>query len=321
MPKNWGTSWGALALVVLLPLSVVGALQANLRPIRADIIYKQADPWDRQGQWGAAVPHYQRAVQLAPQEDYYYLYLGRALLEYAKTVTDGAEQEAVLRETERVLLMAQALSPLNTDHSANLARMYQQWANLPAGQAQRENLLALASRYYEAATSLSPNNPILWNQWATLHLYELRDEERFQQLIAHSLELDDGFEETWLILGDYRSQKGDLEGAAEAYRRALEIRPGLPQVWNALARIHLQQGQNEAALEALTRSLELEPTGPWAWDAHRLLAIAYYQMGIPEQALVEAQIALQMAPENYRPAIEQLIQQLQPTLPITEGSP
>ncbi len=315
MPRNWGTGWGGLALAVLLPLSMVSALQTNLRPIRADIIYKQGLPWDEQGQWGAAIPHYQRAVQLAPHEDYYYLYLGRALLEYSKTLTDVTQQEAALRETERVLLIAQALSPLNTDHSANLARMYQQWANLPAGQAQRENLLALSARYYEAATRLSPNNAILWNQWATLEFYERRNEEKFLQLISHSLELDDGFEETWLILGDFRSQKGDLEGAAEAYRRALEIRPGLPQVWNALARIHLQQGRNEAAVEALTRSLELDPTGAWAWDAHRLLAIAYYQMGMPEQALLEAQTALQMAPEQHRPAIEQLVGQLQPTPP------
>lgn len=320
--KKWGTWWGALALIVLLPLSVVSALQVNLRPIRADIIYKQADPWDRQGQWGVAVPHYQRAIQLAPHEDFYHLYLGRALLEYAKTVTDATQQEAVLREMERVLLTAQALNPLNTDHSANLARAYQQWANLPAGQAQRKELLDLSARYYEVATSLSPNNPILWNQWATLYLsYSPPDEEGFLRCITRSLEVDDGFEETWLILGDFRAQKGDLEGAAEAYRRALEIRPELPQVWDALARIYLQQGQNDAALEALNRSLELDPSGAWAWDAHRLLAIAYYQLGMPEQALQEAQTALQMAPEDQRPAIEQLLQQLQPTSPITAESP
>ncbi len=317
MPKAWGTVWGPMALVVLLPLAVFSAVQANLRPIRADIIYKQADPWDRSGQWGAAVPHYQRAVQLAPHEDFYYLYLGRALLEAATTTTDTAQQEAILRETERVLLQAQALSPLNTDHSANLARMYQRWADLPAGQAQRETLLALASRYYEAATSLSPNNAILWNQWATLYYYNMRDEEGFWERINHSLEVDDGFEQTWLIVGDARAMKGDLAGAAEAYRKALEIQPSMPQVWNALARVYLQQGQNDQAVEALTRSLELDPAGSWAWDAHRLLAIAYYQMGLPEMALAEAQTALQMAPEDQKPAIEQLIGQLQPLSPIT----
>ncbi|MFN3762534.1 MAG: tetratricopeptide repeat protein, partial [Anaerolineae bacterium] len=317
MPREWGTAWGPVALAVLLPLAVIGAVQANLRPIRADIIYKQADPWDRSGQWGAAVPHYQRAVQLAPHEDFYYLYLGRALLEAATTTNDTAQQEAILRETERVLLQAQALSPLNTDHSANLARMYQRWADLPAGQAQRETLLNLASRYYEAATSLSPNNAILWNQWATLYLYSMRDEEGFWQRINRSLEVDDGFEQTWLIVGDARAMKGDLAGAAEAYRKALEIQPGMPQVWNALARVYLQQGQNNQAVEALTRSLELDPTGSWAWDAHRLLAIAYYQMGAPEMALAEAQTALQMAPEDQKPAIEQLLGQLQPLSPVT----
>lgn len=321
MPKRWSTAWGPVALVILLPLAVLSALQANLRPIRADIIYKQADPWDRQGQWAAAVPHYQRAVQLAPREDFYYLYLGRALLEAASGTTDPAQQEAILRETERVLLMAQALSPLNTDHSANLARMYQRWADLPAGQSQRETLLNLASRYYEAATSLSPNNPILWNQWATLYLYGMGDEEGFWQRINRSLEVDDGFEQTWLIIGDVRVMKGDLAGAAEAYRKALEILPTMPQVWNALARVYLQQGQNGAAVEALNRSLELEPQGPWAWDAHRLLAIAYYQMGAPERALIEAQTALQMAPEDQKPAIEQLLGQLQPSSPVTGGTP
>ncbi len=317
MPSMRSTVWGPVALVVLLPLAALNAVQVNLRPIRADIIYKQADPWDRSGQWGAAVPHYQRAVQLAPHEDFYHLYLGRALLEAASATTDTAQQEAILRETERVLLQAQALSPLNTDHSANLARMYQRWADLPAGQAQRETLLALASRYYEAATSLSPNNPILWNQWSTLYLYSMGDEEGFWRRINHSLEVDDGFEQTWLILGDVRAMKGDLPGAAEAYRKALEIVPRMPQVWNALARIYLQQGQNDQAVEALNRSLELEPTGAWAWDAHRLLAIAYYQMGLPEMALAEAQTALQMAPEDQKPAIEQLIGQLQPTMPVT----
>ncbi len=267
-----------------------------------------------------AVPHYQRAVQLAPHEDFYYLYLGRALLEAATVTTDTAQQEAILRETERVLLQAQALSPLNTDHSANLARMYQRWADLPAGQAQRETLLALASRYYEMATSLSPNNPILWNQWATLYFYSMGDEEGFWQRINRSLEVDDGFEQTWLIIGDVRMMKGDLAGAGEAYHRALEIMPHMPQVWNALARVYLQQGQNDAAVEALNRSLELEPQGAWAWDAHRLLAIAYYQMGSPEMARAEAQTALQMAPEDQKPAIEQLLGQLQPSSPVT-GTP
>ncbi len=321
MPRRGGTAWGTVALVVLIPLAILSALQANLRPIRADIIYKQADPWDRAGQWGAAVPHYQRAAQLAPREDFYYLYWGRALLEAATATTDVAQQEALLRETERVLLQAQALSPLNTDHSANLARMYQRWADLPAGQSQRETLLRLASRYYEMATSLSPNNAILWNQWATLYYYSLGDEEGFWERIHRSLQVDDGFEQTWLIIGDVKAMKGDLDGALEAYRRALEIQPNMPQVWNALARIYIQKGQSAEAVEALNRSLELEPTGGWAWDAHRLLSIAYFQMGMVEQARQEILTALEMAPQDQRSVLEQTAQQMGFTVPVTPGAP
>ncbi|MCS7283554.1 MAG: tetratricopeptide repeat protein [Anaerolineae bacterium] len=321
MSRRWGTSWGALALVVLVPLAILSALQTNLRPIRADIIYKQADPWDRAGQWGAAVPHYQRAAQLAPQEDFYYLYWGRALLEAATATTDTAQQEAILRETERVLLQAQAISPLNTDHSANLARMYQRWADLPAGQAQRETLLKLASRYYEMATSLSPNNAILWNQWATLHYYSMGDEAGFWERINRSLAIDDEFEQTWLIIGDVKVMKGDLDGAMEAYQRALDIQPKMPQVWNAVARIHIQKGQNAEAVEALHRSLELEPTGAWAWDAHRLLSIAYFQMGMIELARQEILRALEMAPQDQRPILEQTAQQMGFTVPVTAATP
>ncbi|RME31604.1 MAG: tetratricopeptide repeat protein, partial [Thermoflexia bacterium] len=321
MPRPWGTPWGTLALVVLVPLAILTALQTNLRAIRADIIYKQADPWDRAGQWGAAVPHYQRAAQLAPNEDFYYLYWGRALLEAATATTDVAQQEAILRETERVLLQAQAISPLNTDHSANLARMYQRWADLPAGQAQRETLLNLASRYYEIATSLSPNNAILWNQWATLYYYGLGDEEKFWKRINRSLQVDDEFEQTWLIIGDVKAMRGDLDGAMEAYRRALEIQPNMPQVWNAVARIHIQKGQNEEAVEVLRRSLELEPTGGWAWDAHRLLSIAYFQMGMKELARQEILTALEMAPQDQRPILEQTAQQMGFTVPVTSATP
>ncbi len=318
-PAKWGSLPGVSAAFVFLLLASVAAYGLNLRPIQADIIYKQADPWERQGQWAVAVRHYQRSAELAPREDFYYLYMGRAYLEYASSLEDPVQQDLVMRETERVLLKAQALNPLNTDHSANLARMYRRWASLPAGQQQAQTLAQLSSRYYEIATSLSPNNAILWNEWATLYHYELRDEEAFQRTIAHSLELDPEFEQTWLVVGDSRVEAGDLEGAAEAYSRALEILPTQPRVWNALGRVYLQLGRSAEAAEALVQALEQDPYSSEAWDVHRLLAIAYYQLGLPDQALMEAQIALQMAPEDQRSLVESLVQQLQPSPQEGEG--
>ncbi|HEY75379.1 MAG TPA: tetratricopeptide repeat protein [Thermoflexia bacterium] len=318
---GWGEWTAAFVAAIVLFVVPIFAAAFNLQPIRADIVYKQGDPWDRQRQFAVSIPHYQRAVELAPKEDFYYLYLGRALLEYASSLEDVSQQTQALQETERVLLQAQAIAPLNTDHSANLARMYRRWAELPAGRDHRESLLNLASRYYETATTLSPNNPILWNEWATLYYYGMGDKVGYQRCISRSLELDSEFEQTWLIVGDVRAGEGDLEGAAEAYRTALEIKPRQPRVWNALGRVYLQLGRSAEAADALLQSLELAPNARDAWDTHRLLAIAYYQLGRLDQALAEAQTALQMAPEDQRSLVEELILQIQQPPPSEGGSP
>ncbi len=314
--KEWTAAFVAALVLLVVPIFAVAF---NLQPIRADIVYKQADPWDRQGQFAVAIPHYQRAIELAPKEDFYYLYLGRALLEYASSLEDVEQQTQALQETERVLLQAQAIAPLNTDHSANLARMYRRWADLPAGKDHRQSLLDLASRYYETATTLSPNNPILWNEWATLYYYGMGNKIGYQRCISRSLELDPEFEQTWLIIGDVRVGEGDLEGAVEAYRTALEIRRRQPRVWGALGRVYLQLGRNAEAVEALQQYLEMAPNARDAWDVHRLLAIAYYQMGRLDEALAEAQTSLQMAPEDQRPLVEDMIQQMQSLLTPSEG--
>jgi Flp pilus assembly protein TadD len=92
-------------------------------------------------------------------------------------------------------------------------------------------------------------------------------------------------------------------------------------VWNALGRVYLQLGRSAEAADALLQSLELAPNARDAWDTHRLLAIAYYQLGRLDQALAEAQTALQMAPEDQRSLVEELILQIQQPPPSEGGSP
>jgi tetratricopeptide (TPR) repeat protein len=317
-----GWAWaGAVAAAVCLFLAPLLSYQYNLRPIQADTVYKQADPWDRDRQWQVAVPHYERAIEMAPYEDFYYLYLGRAYLEYSSSLEDAAQQDLALRQTEQILLQAQETNPLNTDHSANLARMYRRWADLPAGRANRQLLGDISSRYYEVATGLSPNNPILWNEWATLYHYTLGDDALYQESIEHSLDLDPGFDQTWLIISDIRVEQGDYEGAIEGYRAALDIKPNQPQVWLAMGELQARLGQNADALETAFDYLERWPTGADAWNMHRLAAIAYYQQGQLDQALAEAQIALQMAPAEQQPLVQQLILDMQPTTTPTETTP
>jgi len=351
-PGQWPSALltvvSALGVALIVFAMPVLAYQFNLQPIRADIVYKQASPWEGSNEWVVAVQHYQRAVELVPWEDFYYLYLGRAWLEYASSLEDTTQQELALRETERVLLQAQIINPLNTDHSANLARMYRRWSTLQAGRDYQQALLDISSRYYEVATDLSPHNAVLWNEWALLYFFA-GDFEQAQAKINRSLELDPEFEQTWayqadlyaaqsrtaeaveayekalelnprltdvwLRMGDIHLQQNQLEEAAEAYRQALELKPNNFQAWRALGSVYAQLGRLEEAVEALQSALHLQPESSDAWDVHRMLAIIYSQLGQNDTALSHAQSALALAPEDQRPQIEALIQQLQQPLP------
>jgi tetratricopeptide (TPR) repeat protein len=346
LPRQAAHPWGVIALVVLLVLAGATVVRTNLHPIQADIVYKQADPYDRQGQWLVAIEHYKHALELAPKEDFYHLYLGRAYLEYASTLEDPAVREAVLRETEQVLTEAREINPLNTDHSANLARMYSRWMSFAPDDATRAALAEKSVANYAIATTLSPHNVILWNEWALLYL-TLGDLARAQEKVSHSLALDPEYDETWwkvqasiyasqnritdaigayeraleidarrtdtwLLLGDTHVRQSQLAEAAEAYEHALELNPNHTQVWRVLGSVYAQLGRLDEGVGALERALELAPEASDAWDTHRMLAIIHSQLGQGEAALHHAQIALELAPEDQQPGLQDLLAQLQP---------
>jgi tetratricopeptide (TPR) repeat protein len=344
LPRRTAHPWGTLALVVLTVLAIAIAVVTNLRPIQADIVYKQADPYDRQGQWQLAVEHYKHAIELASKEDFYYLYLGRAYLEYASVLEDPAVRNVMLRETEQTLTEARKINPLNTDHSANLARMYRRWADFASDDETRHEMLQRASENYAIATSLSPQNAILWNEWAVLLYYGLGDVAGYERTLQRSLDIDAEFDQTWLMCGDMNRSSGRLEEAAHCYEEALELNPDAPQVWIVLGDTYRQGGRPEEALNcyeealkldpnapvwrmlgdtyialqrweqaiaALTQVLELEPDAEDIWNVHQVLARLYSQVGQQGQALAHASTALQLAPEDQQAALQDLVAQLQ----------
>ncbi|MBK9054924.1 MAG: O-antigen ligase family protein [Chloroflexi bacterium] len=135
---------GALSLVLLIPLAFVVINLTNVRVIHADIIYKRARPWDTAAirernpdYWDNSIGIYQRAIELTPNEDFYYLWLGRAYLEKSGLIQETAERDTLLGIAEAELKAAQAINPLNTDHTANLARLYARWAGTLARHASR----------------------------------------------------------------------------------------------------------------------------------------------------------------------------------------
>ena len=141
---------GAVALV----LALVIIINTNIQTVQADTYYKQGLAYESAGQWEGAVVLYTEAAKLEPQEDYYYLFLGRALLQLAETTQSGnallpaeldnvptgdllslaergsrsGSREDLLRAAQAALEAARRFNPLNTDHTANLARLNRAWA-------------------------------------------------------------------------------------------------------------------------------------------------------------------------------------------------
>jgi len=345
--------WGPIAILPVLIATFWWVNYANLDPIRADIIYKQGDPYDKQGQWDISIMHYKHAIEIAPYEDFYYLWLGRAFLEKARVASaapasllnERTQLEGILKMDPRqtavmsrmdllyaaraVLIRAREINPLNTDHSANLARLYRSWGDMFTDPAQRNQYLEQSSQYYAQATSLSPHNAVLWNEWALVELSR-GNMDAAQQKLAESLKLDDRFEQTYMLLGQIALNQQDWNKAAEAYQKALTIKPDLLQAQGELAYAYAQQGKISEAIQANLNLIKLSPNDPSVWNTHKNLAILYAQSGNLQSALHEAQMAASLAPTSptdYRAQLNEYANQLRLQLtaqalpPVTTTTP
>ncbi len=322
--------WGLAIFIPALLVALVVVAQTNLRVIQADIYYKQGEPWNRSGQWDAALAHFKQAIRLAPNEDFYYLWTGSAFLEKSKQaptdyriLPDSPTLSAVLDlsiedtgrlsrvdllvAAETVLKRAREINPLNTDHSANLARLYKNWADMAKGE-ERQKLVQKSIAEYETALTLSPNAAHLWNELAIDYLYLLGEPEKARALIEHSLSLDDRFDQTYMILGDFYLTEGKTEDALAAYQKALEVNPRLTNVYLNVARLYQQQGEITKAIQTYQEALARKPKFP---EAHYSLGQLYESQGEREQAILAYQQAVEQAPKRveYRIALANLLAQ------------
>jgi tetratricopeptide (TPR) repeat protein/O-antigen ligase len=352
---------GAIAVPIAISFS-------NLQPIAADIVYKQANPWDQQGArelipntgiqgWDLAIEHYRKAIDLARNEDFYYLWLGRALLEKAKStpntattraITDTASFERVISNdtnnwnrpsgsdalpsaqlsrddlfaAARIILEeARVINPFNTDHSANLARMWRQSADLTADAAQKQQRYENASKEYGTATSLSPNNAALWNEWASLMMYNLRNLDEAKAKLDKSLALDQKFTQTYLLRSAWNMEKANavdraakpdewrayMEAAQKELEAARLVDPNSDQILQELTRVAIQAGDLPAAISATLTLVEKNPSD---WNSLKNLAVLYSDTKQITLAQQYAEQALALAPAEQQAPLQAFIAQL-----------
>ena len=313
--------------LILAPMMLIGVVGvsyfSNWRLIQADIAFKLAEPFSASKQFEVANLLYQHAKTLAPDEDYYDLFLGRNSLELAKTQNDEAQKQAIFERTKADLLAAQAKNPLNPDHTANLARLHSWWATQTRDPAERQERGEISDEYYRKVLLISPHSARLWDERAILHLDVLRDAERGLELLAKSLEIDPEYDWTHMLLGNYYINKARnaktpddqkeafFEKAIEHYKLAIESNPKNINYWFSLASIYQTRKNTQKLIEVLEESLPYAKKNKDIWRIEENLAVAYFQLGNAEKALEHAKKALGVAPDSEQDRLTQFIQQLE----------
>ncbi|HQV71213.1 MAG: tetratricopeptide repeat protein [Anaerolineae bacterium] len=388
-PRLSGSVAGWTTLPILGLVTVLTMSTSNLQSISADIMYKQAQPYDGQAAnilqqntsvqgWDLAIEHYRKALQMAPNEDFYYLWLGRALLEKAKSmpttqaaatkvwgdtvsfndvIYDGnlwnkqrtplpsaaLSREDLLTAARAVLDEARRINPLNTDHSANMARMWRQSADITQDAALKRQRLENSSKEYAIATNLSPNNAQLWNEWGSLYLYSLGDSTQAFQKLNHSIEIDPKYDQTYLLLGDYGMQQANVFASnrdqinakiktisdtvqiaalqAEAqtqddnykaklrettiqFTKAISVNPTSTQAYNILTYIYQQVGDLPSAIATAENLLAVAPKD---WNVYKNLMILYNQNQQYDKARETGAKAVELAPTEQKAALQSYI--------------
>ncbi|MBN2547925.1 MAG: O-antigen ligase family protein [Anaerolineales bacterium] len=317
-----GVGLGVLIITALL------VSYTNLRVIQADITFKSADLFARGNTWPISIQIYNRANELAPNEDYYYLFLGRAYLEYGRTLTDTAERDQLISQAANDLRKAQDINPLNTDHTANLARLYSLWAANTTDAVIRQERAAQSEEYFSQAVVLSPNSARIWDEWALLYLNTLQLPDEGYQRLTRALEIDPYYDWTYGLLGDYyaryiasaadiqpEAKTAALLQAAENYSQALKLAGAESSSLKlnyaiALGSIYSQLGDSAQAIAAYEQALQMSADNTDAWRIQEALARLYAQIGDPARALEYARQALNAAPDDQKERLQELITQL-----------
>jgi tetratricopeptide (TPR) repeat protein len=331
LPRSLG-HWASLVVFVILMVGAAGLIfLTNINIVRADIYHKQGLHWDNAQQWDASMTIYEESIRLAPNQDWYHLFTARAILEKVKTISAqeggipfqpqtiddfllltpqelaGLSTDSLFKSGFVVLTTAREINPLNTDHSANLGRMFRMWSESSADPQERQQRLEQAVGYYEDATTLSPHNAQLFNEWGLVYFVAGQYEEAISKY-EQSLALDEEYVETYILLGDAYTMLDDGGAAAEAYQQAVEITPDSVRPQLQLCAFLGQQGKLEQAAQHCLIATDLAPNN---YQAHRNLAIVYRELGRFEEALAEAVIARDLASQEERPAWNSFIAELE----------
>jgi tetratricopeptide (TPR) repeat protein len=326
--KSSVSATGVIVALCALPITLILVVFSNLRIIQADMSFKTAEIFAQPSTWPVAIRIYERANDLAPNEDYYYLFLGRAYLEYARSLQNPSDRDQLMQQAASDLRKAQSINPLNPDHTANLARLNSLWAASTTDEEKRQRLAKISDEYFSRAVTLKPKDAKLWDEWALLYLNVLGQPDEALRRLKSALEIDPFYDWTYGLLGDYTQRylaetakphsdnwNSEMKQAADYFTSAIKYSDANNNTFKynyaiSLAALQLQLGQIEDAIQTYELALNTLPENSDNWKIHETLARLYSQIGDETHAISNALTALENAPEDQKSRLQEFVSSL-----------
>jgi tetratricopeptide (TPR) repeat protein/O-antigen ligase len=312
---------------ILVPNVSVSAMSV----VQADMIYKQALALANGQTLGESIQLFVQALDKQPAQDYYLLFLGRSYLEYAKTLQDPVPRDHALNQAESVLRQARDLNPLQTDHSANLARLHQAWASIASDPSTRLDHYKQSLEYYAAAIRLSPYTVHLYDQHAQLELdyASFLKEQRqaaaaaeairtAQDQVARALKIDPTFCLSYAVRAQTQSEwSAGARDALDALKYAPLCGDVFIQEGRAVGLQALLDAGDRAAAAGVGAQfvslLDNEAHTDPSLELYTALTNFYSKAGQIDQAVQAANAAMALIPSSD-PATQQKYQEFRNTL-------
>ena len=210
------------------------------------------------------------------------MYMVESYIEYAKILSsDGQYGEASLQ-----LEKAIELQPGYADVQYSLGSLYEKLGRTREARERFERALEINPKYFRARVMLAKS-----------YLGEQNVEETLAELDHCLSAAPTFFMDQVKELIELLKTGSSAEEMDRIFNSLLAERPSSSQVAKQIALEAIQNGDHELATRELRRSLSMNPNYP---DLHNLLGIAYANMGLIDDALLEFETALKIHPDYLK---------------------
>jgi protein O-GlcNAc transferase len=210
------------------------------------------------------------------------MYMIEAYIEYSKILSSEGDYDDAAKQLERAI----AIQPAYADVQYSLGCLYQKLGRREDSIFRFEAALGINPKYFRARVMLAKT--FLDSGQVDQAVEELKTclssapsfyIDQVKKLIAN---VENG---------------SSIDEKDNIFHDLLAERPSSAQVCKQIALEAIQNGDHEYAMSELKKSISMNPNYP---DLHNLLGIAYANMGLVDDALLEFETALKIHPEYLK---------------------